>query len=327
MPVSRPDSALSSMGRTFGGLLLLTVGFLATLGTFLGFFGSVWWAFDVMANFRFQYAVVLIITGILYGLILGRVTSLIFLVAGLINVIIVLPLFLDSPEPRDSDAALNLVSLNVQATNRARDRIVDWIDGSGADLVVLLETSEPWVDEIRPTVSPTYQVMTEIPDDRVYGITLLARGATVDQTEIFRAGDINDIVLRAETTLDGEPIVIYALHPRSPTSESEAEARDEVIEAVAKLARDETVPVVVIGDLNATPWSHAFRNLTSTADLVDSTRGFGFQPSWPGSLWFGFKIPIDHLLHSPELTTVERGIGPDLGSDHRPLMVTIAMAR
>ena len=62
-------------------------------------------------------------------------------VLSLALVIIVLPLFLDSPEPRDSDAALNVVSLNVQATNRARDRIVDWFDGSGADLVVLLETS------------------------------------------------------------------------------------------------------------------------------------------------------------------------------------------
>jgi endonuclease/exonuclease/phosphatase (EEP) superfamily protein YafD len=314
------------MGRTFGGLVLLTVGFLATLDTFLGFFGSVWWAFDVMANFRFQYAVALLITGILYGLILGRVTSLVFLVAGLINVIIVLPLFLDSPAPRHSDAAINVASLNVQATTRSRDRIVDWVEGSEADIVFLLETSEPWVDEIRSDV-PGYQIVEEIPEDRVYGITVLARSGMVDKTEVFRAGDIKDVVLRVETRLNDEDIVVYALHPRSPTNQPDAEARDEVIEFVARRARDETVPVVVVGDLNATPWSHAFRNLTSTADLVDSTRGFGFQPSWPGGMWFGFKIPIDHLLHSPELTTVERGIGPDLGSDHRPLMVTLAMAR
>ena len=35
-------------------------------------------------------------------------------------------------------------------------------------------------------------------------------------------------------------------------------------------------------------------------------------------------IPIDHLLHSAELQIVDRRTGPDVGSDHRGLVVDIA---
>ena len=326
MPVARPDSAFSSFTRTFGGLFLLAVGFLATLGTILGFFGSAWWAFDVLANFRVQYAVVLILTGILYGMILGRATSLVFLLAAAVNIAVVLPLFLNSPAPPEGDVTLRVASMNVQATNRSRDRILDWVESSGADLVFLLETSEEWTDPIDTEQLP-YSMSVEIPADRIYGATVLTRDGVEVSSELLRAGKTNDVVLRVETEMNGETVVIYALHPRSPTDETAAAARDDVIDFVAKRARDEANPVIVVGDLNATPWSHAFRSLASTADLVDSSRGFGFQPSWPGSLWYGFKIPIDHLLHSPELTTVERHIGPDLGSDHRPILVGLAHRR
>ena len=104
MPIRRADSAITSFARTFGGLALLTTGFIATVGTILGFFGSAWWMFDVMAGYRVQFACLLIISGILYGLILGRATSVIFLVAAVINIIVILPLYLDNPaEPADGD--------------------------------------------------------------------------------------------------------------------------------------------------------------------------------------------------------------------------------
>jgi endonuclease/exonuclease/phosphatase (EEP) superfamily protein YafD len=58
---------------------------------------------------------------------------------------------------------------------------------------------------------------------------------------------------------------------------------------------------------------------------VNSLDGFGLQPTWPaGQPWFA--IPIDHLLHSDQLTTVERSTGPANGSDHRPIEVTLAFA-
>ena len=323
MPIRRADSAITSFARTFGGLALLTTGFIATVGTILGFFGSAWWMFDVMAGYRVQFAFLLIISGILYGLILGRATSVIFLVAAVINIIVILPLYLDNPaEPADGDF-IDVASVNVRTAVASRDRVVDWVKASNADIVFLFETSDAWVEEIR-AAGLGYRIMAEIPGDRVYGITVLARETMAVDT--LRAGDVEDLVLRTETTVNGMPIVVYALQPHSPSSIDDAAARDEVIDFVARRAQDETSATIVVGALNATPWSHAFRNLSSTADLVDSERGFGFQPTWPAGKWAGFTIPTNHLLHSPELTTVDRLVGPDLGSEYRPLLVRVAQA-
>jgi endonuclease/exonuclease/phosphatase (EEP) superfamily protein YafD len=78
----------------------------------------------------------------------------------------------------------------------------------------------------------------------------------------------------------------------------------------------------VVGDLNASPWSHSFRSLADS-DLINSLNGFGLQASWPAVLG-PFGVPIDHLLHSAELTTVSREIGPSLGSEHRSVFITLA---
>jgi endonuclease/exonuclease/phosphatase (EEP) superfamily protein YafD len=37
------------------------------------------------------------------------------------------------------------------------------------------------------------------------------------------------------------------------------------------------------------------------------------------------RIPIDHCLVSSELVVLEHTVGPDIGSDHYPLLVTLAV--
>jgi endonuclease/exonuclease/phosphatase (EEP) superfamily protein YafD len=323
MAVTRADGAVSSVVRTTLGLLLIALGVGFTLATILGFFGPMWWAFDVLSSFRFQYAVVLLVVGLLYGMAFGRASSLIFVAAGLVNAALVLPLFIASPAQASGDDALKIVSFNVQASNKNREVITRWVANSGADLVFLLETSSDWESTLSDASLP-YVVMDEIPQDRVYGITVLAKEEL--EVDLLRVGVTKDVVVRAEASIGTDPVAVYAFHPRSPTSEADAQYRDEVMEEVAALVDAETVPAVVVGDLNATPWSYAFKKLANEGNLVDSLRGNGYQASWPASLWYGFKIPIDHMLHTAELTTVTRNLGPDLGSDHAPLMVTVATA-
>ena len=83
--------------------------------------------------------------------------------------------------------------------------------------------------------------------------------------------------------------------------------------------------MVVAGDLNASTWSRGFSLLTAPADLVNSQRGFGIQASWPARYKL-LGIPIDHVVHSRDLTIVDRRLGEPLGSDHYPLFVTVALA-
>ena len=78
------------------------------------------------------------------------------------------------------------------------------------------------------------------------------------------------------------------------------------------------------GDLNATPWSHGFRQLVRPRGLRDSALGRGVQPTWNARCWAP-RIPIDHVVVSPEVQVSARTIGPDVGSDHLPVEATLVV--
>ena len=307
--------------RTFAGLALLTLGFLGTLATALGFFGSTSWFFDLLSNFRFQLALGLIVVGVVYFFGFGRWTAFIFVAAGVVNAFLVAPLYLDDPAPAAAGDSLRLVSFNVGAGRADTAELVEWMETSEADLVFLLESSEEWLGGMEMNGSG-YSVSNQIPEDRIYGISVLGTSPTV--VEQLRLGSTRDPVMRVEATVSGETVAIYAVHPRPPDSAAKTAARDDLFDELADMVARETLPVIVIGDFNATPWSYIFRDFSSETGLVNSQKGFGLAATWPTSPLS--LVPLDHMLHSESLTTVERDIGPDLGSDHLPLTVEVSVA-
>ena len=100
--------------------------------------------------------------------------------------------------------------------------------------------------------------------------------------------------------------------------------RDAQIRFAAEWAEGRDGAVIVVGDLNATPWSWPFGLLTE-AGLRNSQVGFGLQASFPARSMFVFRVPIDHLLHSDDLMVRDRYLGPALGSDHFPLIVDLEL--
>jgi endonuclease/exonuclease/phosphatase (EEP) superfamily protein YafD len=78
----------------------------------------------------------------------------------------------------------------------------------------------------------------------------------------------------------------------------------------------------VAGDLNCTPWSAAFREFVARSGLRDSALGRGVQGSWNARTRLT-RIPIDHILVPSGWAVVHRALGPDVGSDHFPVEVTL----
>jgi endonuclease/exonuclease/phosphatase (EEP) superfamily protein YafD len=54
--------------------------------------------------------------------------------------------------------------------------------------------------------------------------------------------------------------------------------------------------------------------------MRDSRRGYGIQPTWPAGVP-ALLIPLDHLLHTPDIVITSRRVGADAGSDHYPVIV------
>jgi endonuclease/exonuclease/phosphatase (EEP) superfamily protein YafD len=192
-----------------------------------------------------------------------------------------------------------------------------------ADVVFLLESSFEWEDAIAREGIPMATVAV-VPEGRLAGITILADPELRPRLLPTGLGPI-DQAAAVELTVDGTKVVVLGLHPPSPVSRSRAEARDGLLENAGRWIADRSERSIVVGDLNATPWSAAYRELRWRGRLHDTLVGSGLQPTWPAG-WGPLMVPIDHALHTDGLVTIERRTGPSLGSAHRSLVVTVAVA-
>jgi endonuclease/exonuclease/phosphatase (EEP) superfamily protein YafD len=126
----------------------------------------------------------------------------------------------------------------------------------------------------------------------------------------------------ARVPLGGAALAVIVTHPMPPVSAGALAQQEAQLAAVAARARQLAAPVVVLGDLNATPWSRPFARLRAHAGLCDSRRGFGLQATFPAAAG-RLGIPIDHLLVSCTVAVRARRIGRDVGSDHLPVIVDL----
>ena len=99
MVVRGRSSAAVAVGQGVVGFSLVIVGVIATLATILGFFGSTWWLFDFVANYRVHIAIVLVIIAIVYALLFSKAMALLFVGVAVINGLLVLPLYTTTPAP------------------------------------------------------------------------------------------------------------------------------------------------------------------------------------------------------------------------------------
>lgn len=320
------SSGFASTAKGVVGMLLLALGFLATLATALGFLGGIWWAFDLAADFRLQLGVVLVITALLYWITVGQGAAVLFFAAGLVNVFLLIPLFAGSQATPASDERLEIVTFDVEQEVAERVGIIEWLDGIDADIVFLQNTNDRWV-EILSTTEWDYEIVATPTDTLQQGITVLSRvPASGTPTEVGVAGDA---IVEVTTAFEGEQVLLIGVNSVRPTSKDAADRRDELFSFVADLASERSGPVVVVGNLGTTRWSAAFRSLRNDGNLINSEDGYGYQGTWPANdlRFFGalLSVPVDHVLTSRSLTTASRETGPELGSSHLPLIVELAV--
>ncbi len=119
-------------------------------------------------------------------------------------------------------------------------------------------------------------------------------------------------------------LTVIGTHPVPPAGTEYTGLRNRHLAGIPGFVKKAGTPVLLLGDLNTTPWNHAFRKLLKESGLVNSARGFGIKPTWPSFFWPAM-IPLDHCLHSAEVLITGHLVGQNTGSDHYPLVVDFVM--
>lgn len=291
------------------------------------------WRADLFSHFVAHYAALALLAAV--GLLaLGRRQwAFIAVVVFVLQVYQLTPLWHRPHHGRARGAdreKITVLQFNGKFDHPQPENVVDWIifNKTRADVVVLLEVSERWRRALKRLEKhyPHHAVELRENPFGIGAFTDLPRASL--RLEHIGARKLPAAVLAAATREKKIPFVLYAAHPTPPISRALADLRDRDLLIVAGMIASESPQnKILVGDLNTTQWSPSFKLLAATAGLYDAQEGFGLQSTWPvfGIARF-FGVPIDHTLVSPSIRVVDRIVGPDLKSDHLPVMTILELA-
>jgi len=305
--------------------LVLVFGLCAALATGLSFLGRAGWLFELTTHFRPHYALVLLAIAIWCWVRRERATASVFALPGLVNLAILLPFFVQSPEAAPAgESRLRLLLINVGASNPRADLVRAVLRETKPDVVILQEITARWLNKLADLkYTFPHQLLADREDD--FGMALLSRVPLTDP-QIVYLGVAELPTLQARVPLGDETVLVTGTHPLPPTSPKSARRRNEQLQALADTLAGEPGLKIVLGDLNMTPWSPYYKRFLEQTGLADTALGQGLHATWPAHLG-ALGIPLDHCLASPELPVIERHVGPPVGSDHLPLLVELARDR
>lgn len=283
----------------------------------VSFLGATWWPFELTTHFRVQYAVVLISAGTFFLLMKRFRIAALAVVFAAPNVALIAPLFVADHSSPTSDAPVKAVFMNLAVTNCEYDKAAEFIRSVDPVFFGVAELSETWLTNLRRRLHEYPHVVSQTREDQ-FGIGLFSK-TPLDGPEILDLGTLGFPAVRACVTGAGTPLTVWVVHPPPPVVDLFRKERIGQMKNLATFVAKER-SVVVLGDLNMTPWSPIFRDLLTAAGLRDGRKGFGVQVTWPTMMpWM--LIPVDHCLVSKNLVVKEFTAASNIGSDHYPVVV------
>lgn len=305
-------------GRPTAAGLFHTAATLCLLVSLAGLLDACGWPWELPAHFRIQCACFLAVCCAVQLLLRAWARLAVF---GLSTAVLWGTLLPAGPPPRApqtlSDPPLRLCSFNVHTANRDFQPTLDFLRTNRFDAVFLMEIDRLWLDALQP-LRAEYPFLVADPREDNFGVAFLAR-AKPARAEIVWLGlaEVPSVVAKVGG------LSMICTHPLPPAYREGAALRDDQLSAVAERARQENA-AIVLGDLNCTPWTAPFKNFEKGSGLRGPSVRGGWRATWPAMNPAWLRIPIDHALAGPGAVLLDVRPGPDLGSDHLPLIVEVA---
>lgn len=316
-PADKPS--LFTLSVSFGGFCEV-VAFLSLTGTWLGSLGRCHWTLDLLSHFRLQYLVACVLV-LLFALIRRRTWMVLVALVSLLWNAQIIHAFHQTAEKIETKAGkpLRVMTFNVMTGNENHVAAIEHVLKADADIVCLLEVDETWRMSLEP-LRVKYPHRVEEMNDGNFGIACYTR-LPLKSSEVrrFTIWALPTVLLNLDHL--GVPLTFIGTHPIPPMSGLNAQEWRSQLSQLGTIAASIEGEVIVAGDLNATPWCEGMRLLRGKSGLQFRSVDPVWPPTW--GLMLPVMIPIDHVLVKGGLSIQKRVIGPDLGSDHRPVTVEI----
>lgn len=217
---------------------------------------------------------------------------------------------------------LRVVTMNVWHNNDRIDGAIAYLGETDADVIVLQEMSTPHTAELRRVLGGRYPYSVG-----EFGVVILSKFPIKAEGGIERAGYpdwMSPFARWVELDVNGTPVEIVGVHIARPLY-TELQAYDAA--TLKQFLRGRNLPLIVAGDFNMTPWTEQLKRIVRETGLK---RYNTINPTWP-MRWRKYPVlplfVIDHVLASDRFAKIATVGGPRIGSDHRPVIADIALAK
>lgn len=284
--------------------------------TALSFLGRWYYPLDILSHFRVHVAALCFMLVIAALLVLRWRMALAATALMSLNLLTLAPVAtvpVTAPAPGQTE--VTLVTFNLWGRNPDLDLAIRVLAGTNADIILLQEV-HPHARGLLDALKKAY------PFQKTCETIPFCDGVILSRWPWSASGVYGPNARRAPTvwatfTRDGRSFTVAGTHLDRPPSSRHRRQIGDFATTLAQLPR----PLVLAGDFNATPWSHAMTRLITETALLPLA---GLRPTWPANLGFP-QLPIDHVLVSGEWRNLGIRRGPFAGSDHRPIIARLAL--
>jgi endonuclease/exonuclease/phosphatase (EEP) superfamily protein YafD len=213
-------------------------------------------------------------------------------------------------EPTDT---LTVVSFNVWSRNQRLDEATRWLVDQKADVIFLEEMTSKNREPIKQALLATYPYVHDCGCNDIVMFSRRPWSAAGGQPRTAEQPAMSWFTLAGR---NGREVRFVGLRPRYIMHPDEYAAHYDWLVRHAGELGDHTI---VVGDFNAAPWSWQMMRFAAASGL---RRHGTYAASWPSRFPL---VLIDNVLTTPDIKRVSFRTGPDLGSDHLPIVATAAL--
>jgi endonuclease/exonuclease/phosphatase (EEP) superfamily protein YafD len=299
--------------------LVLVVG----LATLLGLLDRVFWVFETADVFRLQYLVLLLAAALAALMLRRSKLALVAVVLAAVNAAAMgIPVAATATAvDTRTRGSLRVVVTNVAVGNTDFAAVDRLVAQARPDVLGVIELTPPMARHLHAAL-PLYRVrILEVRDD-AYGIGVYSRLPLLSAKIVRFPSDGPPTVL-ARVRVAGKPVSVVVTHVHTTFAGS---IHVRHLDALAAAARSQLGKrAVVCGDFNTPPWSGPLRDFAADAHFRDLYGG----RAWAGYSWptwgYALRVPLDNCFVSNGVAVTSHHDGPNVGSDHRPLVVDISV--
>lgn len=310
-----------SLFRKVVSVLLLVIAALAAGCAVLAHGGHVSRTLDILAHLMPLYAIASLLA-VLFALWVGANRRKTIMGLGAIGVLACA--LLSAPEwlrstgeyaSATTPGSIKIIQFNTLRSNTDINRTVDWLIGQRPDVVALSEARHDLRDVLLArtgwkTAGSHGSLMIFTPRQYV----------KMDRPTLIKGSHLTFVnASYVSTSGEMEIVTTHLDWPTRPTFQRQPADLERVV------GRLPTERMLLLGDFNSTPWSQALQRLDRRLGLIRRDRAVATYPAEIlGRPWPLPFLAIDHIYAGPGWATVKVERGPWLGSDHYPLIVTLA---